>query len=185
MMMLGMPWFGKLTNEGLAQMATATFGQLGEAMLAAYRKAMPNASPTDIGCQFVTDRVMWAGAIEWAERKVAGGGAPVYVYRFNFATPVMGGILGATHGGDIPFAFNNYQSTPFAGERAENAAMGRLMSESFVRFAHSGNPNHQGLPSWRPYTPDDRCTMVFDVPAKLEADARSELRQLYAKLRIK
>jgi para-nitrobenzyl esterase len=183
MMMLGMPWFGKLTEESLGGFAQATFGKFGEAMLAAYRRALPGASPTAIACQFVTDRVMWAGAIDWAERKVAGGGAPVYVYRFDFATPIMGGILGATHGGDIPFALNNYTYTPMAGERPENAAMGRTMSEAFVRFAHSGNPNHRGLPEWKPYSSADRCTMIFDARSRVESDPQSELRELYAKMR--
>jgi carboxylesterase type B len=59
----------------------------------AYAGSGNAASPTAIACQFVTDRVMWAGAIDWAERKVAGGGAPVYVYRFDYETPIMGGVL--------------------------------------------------------------------------------------------
>jgi para-nitrobenzyl esterase len=149
----------------------------------AYAGSGNAASPTAIACQFVTDRVMWAGAIDWAERKVAGGGAPVYVYRFDYETPIMGGVLGATHGGDIPFALNNYACTPMAGERAENAAMGRLVSRAFVRFADCGNPNHAGLPPWRPYTPADRCTMIFDAQSRTETDPQSELRTLYAGIR--
>jgi para-nitrobenzyl esterase len=183
MLMLGLPWFGILTQAGLEEVAKSTFGPLAQPMLAAYRRAMPGADPTAIACQFVTDRVMWAGAIDWAERKVAGGGAPVYLYRFDFDTPVMGGILGATHGGDIPFALNNYKCTPLAGDRPENAAMGRIMSEAFVRFAHGGDPNHPGLPAWRPYTPTDRCTMVFDASCRIEVDPRAQLRELYSRLR--
>jgi para-nitrobenzyl esterase len=183
MLMLGLPWFGNLTTDGLEKVAQATFGALAAPMLAAYRRAMPDSNPTAIACQFVTDRVMWAGAIDWAERKVAGASAPVYVYRFDFETPVMGGILGATHGGDIPFAFNNYTYTPVAGDRPQNAAMGQTLSEAFVRFAHTGNPNHAGLPPWRPYTPSDRCTMTFDAQSRIEVDPRAPLRELYAKLR--
>jgi para-nitrobenzyl esterase len=183
MMMLGMPWFDKLTEAELGQFAQATFGSSGEALLNAYRRGKPGASPTAIACQFVTDRVMWAGAIDWAERKVAGGGAPVYVYRFDYETPIMGGVLGATHGGDIPFALNNYACTPMAGERAENAAMARLVSRAFVRFADCGDPNHAGLPPWRPYSPADRCTMIFDAQSRIETDPQSELRTLYAGIR--
>jgi para-nitrobenzyl esterase len=183
MMMLGMPWFGKLTAAELRPFAVATFGASGEAMLAAYERAYPSASPTELACQFVTDRVMWAGSIDWAERKAAGGGAPVYVYRFDFETPIMGGLLGATHGGDIPFALNNYRCTPMAGDRPENEAMGKLMSRAFVRFADCGDPNHADMPAWRPYSPADRCTMVFDVNSRTETDPGSELRALYAALR--
>lgn len=183
MLMLGLPWFGNLTTDGLEKVAQATFGQLAQPMLAQYRRALPEADPTAIACQFVTDRVMWAGAIDWAERKVTGASAPVYMYRFDFETPVMGGVLGATHGGDIPFALNNYTYTPVAGERPENAAMGSTVSEAFVRFAHTGNPNHPGLPAWRPYTPSDRSTMIFDSRSRVENDPNAPLRELYAKLR--
>ncbi|MGE3326247.1 MAG: carboxylesterase/lipase family protein [Acidimicrobiia bacterium] len=183
MMMLGMPWFGVLDDAGLAKMAEASFGPLAPRALAAYRTALPGASPTEIATRFVTDRVMWSGSIDWAERKVAGGGAPVYLYRFDYETTALGGVLGATHGGDIPFAFNNHTYNPMAGDRPGNEAFGRVVSEAFVRFAHTGDPNHDGLPQWRPYQPDDRCTMVLDERSHLEVDPDRELREVYTELR--
>jgi para-nitrobenzyl esterase len=182
MMMLNMPWFGTLDGAGLAQMAKGTFGELAERMVAAYHRVYPAFSCTEIACQFVTDRVMWAGGIDWVERKVAGGGAPVYSYRFDYETPALGGVLGATHGGDIVFALNNYGLTPMAGDRPENARVGELMSEAFVRFAHGGDPNHPALPDWHAYRPDRRSVMVFDVEPHAEVDPAAELRQLYREL---
>jgi para-nitrobenzyl esterase len=183
MIMLSMPWFGTLDDAGLAGMAAQMFGDHGDEMVAAYKRTYPSWSPSDIACQFVTDRVMWAGGIDWVERKASGGGAAVYSYRFDYETPIMGGVLGATHGGDIPFALDNYTYTPMAGDRPENEQMGKVMSEAFVRFAATGNPNHPGLPEWRPYTLDDRCVMVFDVESRVETDPASELRELFAKLK--
>jgi para-nitrobenzyl esterase len=182
MMMLSMPWFGKLDEAGLAQIFSSTYGEISAPMLAAYRRAYPAATPTDIACQSVTDRVMWAGAIEWAERKSVDN-APVFVYRFDFETPIMGGILGATHGGDIPLAMNNYSYTPMAGDRPDNTQMAEIMSEAFVQFAHSGNPNHPVLPEWKPYNAEERNTLVFDLPCRTECDPHSELRQLHAQSR--
>ncbi len=91
---------------------------------------------TDRGIAFVTDRGMWWGAIDWAQRKVAAGAAPVYVYRFDFASAALGEIFGAMHGGEIPFVFNNYALTPVAGDRPENAQVGHVISEAFVRIFH-------------------------------------------------
>ncbi|KJS07690.1 MAG: carboxylesterase [Gammaproteobacteria bacterium BRH_c0] len=182
MMMLSMPWFGKLDDDGLAKMAAANFGDFAEPMLAAYKKVYPEATPSDLACQFVTDRVMWAGSIDWAERKNASGGAPVYIYRWDYTTPVMGGVLGATHGGDLPFALNNYTYTPMAGDRPENEKMGRVTSEAFVQFAHSGNPNNDLIPEWKPYTEQERNTIVFNVETHTEVDPRAELRALYGKM---
>jgi para-nitrobenzyl esterase len=129
----------------------------------------------------VTDRVMWWGAIDWAQRKIGAGAAPVYVYRFDFASAALGGIFGAMHGGEIPFVFDNYALTPVAGDRPENAQVARVMSEAFVRFALDGDPNHPELPRWDPYTLGQRATMVFDVDPRPENDPRPEIRKLYAK----
>jgi para-nitrobenzyl esterase len=182
MMMLGLPWFGSLDDAGLAAMAVSVFGAAGPEFAQAYRGEQPAATPTELACAFVTDRVMWWGAIDWAQRKIGAGGAPVYVYRFDFASAALGGIFGAMHGGEIPFVFDNYALTPVAGERPENAQVARAMSEAFVRFALDGDPNHPGLPAWSPYALGQRATMVFDVTPRAENDPRPEIRKLYAKL---
>jgi carboxylesterase type B len=131
---------------------------------------------------FVTDRVMWWGAIDWAQRKVAAGGAPVYVYRFDFATPALGGVLGATHGGEIPFMFDNYRLTPMAGDRPENAEVARTISEAFVRFAQEGDPSHASMPAWSPYSLGERATMIFNATPRAENDPRPAIRRPYAEI---
>jgi carboxylesterase type B len=157
------------------------FGAAGPEFARAYRAEQPGAAPTELACSFVTDRVMWWGAIDWAQRKVAAGGALVYVYRFDFASAALGGIFGAMHGGEIPFVFDSYWLTPVAGDRPENAQVARVMSEAFVRFAAGGDPNHPELPSWSPYTLEQRATMVFDAASHAEDDPRPAIRELYAK----
>src|SRR3546814_7899840 len=79
---------------------------------------------------------MWAGSARWAERRSeAAGAAPAYIYRFDFATPVLDGAIGAAHGGDIPFAMANYTASSMAGDRPENPAMAKIMSDTWVNFA--------------------------------------------------
>jgi para-nitrobenzyl esterase len=182
MMMLGQPWFGTMDDAGLRAMADGFFGALSEPMLAAYRSSYPDASPTDLACAFVTDRTMWAGSIHWAERKAAGGSAPAFLYRWDYETDALGGILGATHGGDIPFALDNWQLNPMGGSRPENARMGKVFSEAWVRFVHDGDPNHGDLPKWDAYSTDERASMAVDVESHLEHDPNHDLRLLYAQL---
>ena len=88
----------------------------------------------------------------------------------------------ATHGIDIPFAFDNHESNPMAGDRPENAQVARTISETFVRFAQDGDPNHPALPTWSPYTLGKRATMVFDATSRVENDPRPAIRKLYARL---
>jgi para-nitrobenzyl esterase len=36
------------------------------------------------------------------------------------------------------------------------------MSRAWVAFARSGNPNHAAIPQWKPYSLNERPTMIFD-----------------------
>jgi para-nitrobenzyl esterase len=119
---------------------------------------------------------MWVGAIDWAERRAAAGRGPVYVYRFDFETPAMGGIAGAAHGGDIPFAMNNYDASSMAGDRPDNPEMAKIMSDTWVSFVATGNPNNPAIPQWDPYDAKRRATMLFDVPSRVENDPRANIR---------
>ena len=45
--------------------------------------------------------------------------------------------------------------------------MAEIMSSMCIQFARTGNPNHAGLPHWRPYDLKQRATMCFDLPPRL------------------
>jgi para-nitrobenzyl esterase len=44
------------------------------------------------------------------------------------------------------------------------------MSEAWIAFARSGDPNHDGLPEWPAYDLDRRSTMIFDNQCRTEDD---------------
>jgi para-nitrobenzyl esterase len=52
------------------------------------------------------------------------------------------------------------------------------MSETWVAFAKTGNPNHAGLPKWEPYDEKKRLTMVFNAESKEVADPTKTDREL-------
>jgi para-nitrobenzyl esterase len=52
------------------------------------------------------------------------------------------------------------------------------MSEAWVAFAHTGNPNNKELPKWPAFDADTRATMIFNVPSKVENDPLSSIRKI-------
>jgi para-nitrobenzyl esterase len=54
----------------------------------------------------------------------------------------------------------------------------RRVSQAWVNFARTGDPNHADLPEWRPYDVDTRSAMLFDVHAQMTQDPDAELRQI-------
>ncbi|MCU1691562.1 MAG: putative carboxylesterase, type [Frankiales bacterium] len=188
MLMLQEPWYGTLDEAGLREIAVKQVGSAADAVLAAYEADRPDATPTEVACAVVTGRVMTARTIELASRKAASGTAPVYVYRWQHTAVGMGGMAGARHGGELPFVFKNIGKkasegfgdwSPFEGDRPEDFRMQELVSEAWVRFAHDGDPNSDGLPHWPAYSADTRSTMLFGDPVRVEDDPEPALRQAF------
>jgi len=50
------------------------------------------------------------------------------------------------------------------------------VSDAWVAFARTGNPNTPKLPHWPPFDPDQRPTMVFNNVSVVENDPIREQR---------
>jgi para-nitrobenzyl esterase len=50
------------------------------------------------------------------------------------------------------------------------------MADSWIAFARTGNPNHEGLPHWPSYEAKTVPTMVFDDHCVLDHDPDGEIR---------
>jgi para-nitrobenzyl esterase len=48
--------------------------------------------------------------------------------------------------------------------------MADLMSEAWLAFARTGNPDTGHLPHWPPYSLDERNVMLFDLPPAVQSD---------------
>src|SRR5205809_2080014 len=143
-----------------------------------YRKGRPMASHLDLALIIETDASNFrSGTDTQAERKAALGKAPVYMYRFQWYSPVGGGRLRAMHCMDIPFVFENVDlCKTVVGDDKDRYALADKMSSAWVAFARTGNPNTKLLPKWEPFTTDKRATMIFNNECRAVTDPYREER---------
>ena len=165
----------RLTEEELRERLTSLLGDKRDSVLNVYKKTRPEATPWDLLIGIASEG-MRLRAVQLAERKVAGGPAPVYMYLFTYLSDFLGGLLKAAHAMEIAFAFDNAADVDMTGERPDKHELGAAMSAAWAAFARNGDPSHPGIPRWEPYTIERRATMLLDAPCRIEIDpAREEL----------
>jgi para-nitrobenzyl esterase len=167
--MASAPWFGRMDEAGLAQMAGGIFGPKAPAVLEALKKDFPNDSPTYRATHLVTYGRMFAGSVLIAERKAAQGGAKSYMYLLEWETPV--GPFRSPHTLEIPLVFDNVETTRvLVGPGPAPEVMARQMSAAWVAFARTGNPSTSVLPKWPAYNAAKRSVMVFNIESRVVED---------------
>jgi len=144
-----------------------------DSVIKVYKKTRPHDTPWDLLIGIASEGARLR-SIQLAERKAAGGPAPVFMYLFNWQSDFLGGLFKAGHGLEIPFVFDITDDVGMAGDRPDKYGLASQMSQAWAAFARNGNPNHPGLPKWEPYTANHRATMLFDVPSKLALDPLRE-----------
>ena len=171
--LVGDPQRRTLTESELRERLAPELGDRLDRILSVYRKTRPDATPWDTLVGIRTERFRLP-SVQLAERKAAGGTAPVYMYLLTYESDALGGLLKAGHGIDIPFVFDNADDVPMAGNRPDKRELAAAMSEAWIAFARSGDPNHPGIPRWSSYSADNRETMLFDVPCRVEVNPDRE-----------
>jgi para-nitrobenzyl esterase len=151
-----------------------------ERLIALYRKSDSGRDNIDLFLRMSTDNSAFRlGVDTQAERKAAQRAAPVYVYRFEYYSPVREGRLKSMHCMEIPFVFDNLRGGEvYTGNGPQAQRIADQMSAAWVAFARTGNPNHKGIPAWTPFTDQQRQTMVFGAgpDAKVVNDPGKEQR---------
>jgi para-nitrobenzyl esterase len=174
------PDFGKMTVEQVQQRFAATLGERSSAALDLFRKRRPNDPPTYWFTSMVTSMGAWINSVRLAERKALQGGAPAFMYRLDWETPVLNGTLKAPHGLDTALVFDNAdKAAGMSGTGPEPRKIAADMSQAWINFARTGNPSQKGL-AWPPYEARSRNTLIFDVPSHVASDPDREVRQFFA-----
>ena len=153
-------------------------------LIGLYRAGHPTRENTFIYQLIASDYWMRAQVLAQAERRAWQGGAPVYVYQFNWMSPARGGKLNCPHGSEIPFAYDNVdKAVELIGQGPNRQVLADKMSAAWVSFARNGYPQAPHLPHWPAYSEGRRAVMMFDDECRVELDPNSETRAAMAQLK--
>ena len=104
--------------------------------------------------------------------------APAFLYTFAWKTRMVDGRPRAFHRSEIPFVFfNTDRAANQTGGTDEARALAAKVSDAWIAFARTGNPNHPGLPTWPAFSPNRVETMFFDnnCAVRYDHDRRERL----------
>jgi para-nitrobenzyl esterase len=166
-----------LDEDGMRAQVKKLIGDQSDEMVDLYHKCNPGASPTDVYFLIASDYSYGAKTMKIAERRAALGKGPVYLYYFAWESPVQNGILKSPHNIEWPFAFDNVKiCANLTGGGQEAMALADKVSDAWIAFARTGNPNTPKLPFWPEFNANDRATMVIDNSSKIVNDPLKEQR---------
>ncbi len=113
----------------------------------------------------------------WA-RMMASVSSDAYLYLFTRRAPGEDSALGAFHGAETVYVFDNLGLTPWPpniGRQFDDVdrQLADLMATAWVNFASAGDPNGPGSAEWPPYDASEDRLMVFGETAEPMPHPRS------------
>jgi para-nitrobenzyl esterase len=165
-----------LDEPGMRARIGELLGDSAALVIDVYTRANPGASPSELYFLITSDERYGAPVMKIAERRAALGRGAVFLYYFRWETPFEGGRYGAPHTVEIPFVFHNLEASPWTRGVAGAAALADQVSDAWLAFARSGNPNARGVPRWPNFDAAQRATMVFDTASAAAEDPLREQR---------
>lgn len=119
-------------------------------------------------------------AIWLAEQQVKQG-APVWMYRFDWETPILNGGLKSCHALEIPFVWNGINEpdvVDLLGDSPDQSVADQ-MHKAWIAFARTGNPNTYEVPSWPDYDLEKRSTLIFGGERPVGYDLNKDERLIW------
>jgi para-nitrobenzyl esterase len=108
--------------------------------------------------------------------------APVYLYRFDYATPLLKVLLvGGAHATELPFVWGNLgapgdPTLKLGGAKTAKAVSQRVRTR-WTSFATQGKPTAPaGEPDWPAYQDADRACLIIDKRDSVVSDVDARIR---------
>ena len=148
-----------------------------ESLIKAYRETRKDEGDGSLSAQkvldaFLTDFEFHISAIRTAEAQSMQN-PNTFMYLFTWPSSFMDGIFGSFHTLELPFVFGMLDD-PFWSILLETSEEAKKFSEkmmdSWIAFARTGNPSHNGIPEWPQYDTEKRSTMILGKEIKVVDD---------------
>lgn len=161
-----------LTEEQTDAVLRQYYGESAQKVKELFCLAYPDKHPSDV---LMLDRVFREPSKALIRlRAETGMDDSSYLYLFTLDFPYRNGKT-AWHCSDIPFVFHNTERVAVSNIPGVSDRLEEQIFEAVMQFARSGNPNHPGLPEWRPVTKENTPTMIFDRKCELRYNFDDEL----------
>jgi para-nitrobenzyl esterase len=165
---VGHPEYEVMTIDEVKKRIGDMYGDRSGQIIEVFQQAHPKEKPFDILSRIAASSVRQA-AVNQCERKAAQSAAPAYLYWFTWKTPVLARRPRAFHCAELAFCFDNTERCEnMTGNGAEARHLAGQVSDAWIHFARTGNPNHSGLPSWPAFRAEKCSTMIFDSPSEMK-----------------
>ncbi|HWW20081.1 MAG TPA: carboxylesterase/lipase family protein [Steroidobacteraceae bacterium] len=169
-----LPRWGQFTDDELLALLGPIAGARSREALTLYRRLHPADSNSYLLADMVTDFWMRQAANHVAELKAQQHSAPAYQYVLEWE---INQDLRTAHGTDVSLVFDNVAASAAVSGAPNAQAVSDQMSDAWLAFAKTGNPNHARLAHWPAYSLPARAMMLFNVNSHViddyEAPARA------------
>ncbi|MCM1145272.1 MAG: carboxylesterase family protein [Blautia sp.] len=148
----------RLTKEGGVQIVEQTIGkEAAKELISLFQEAYPKRHPVDV---MTLDFLFRSPEIDYIRERSKCSGK-VWSYLFNLDMNIDGGRT-PLHCADIPFFFHNTQYVPYTQEKGVTERVEKLIFDSIMAFAKTGNPQNPEVPEWDFCTPEREVTLIID-----------------------
>jgi para-nitrobenzyl esterase len=166
----------KLRLMDVARLRRYTAGLVGDDRADEVLAAYPDGSPFERWNAVMTDHSFAIPAVRLAEAQAPY--APTWLYRFDWRSNFLGGVLGSCHALELGFVFGTYKeklAAAFFGSGTKADALSNAMIQAWTSFARSGAPASEA--QWPPYKKDTREVMLFGAEPPHIEPAPNEMRR--------
>ena len=161
---------GPVKKEEFIKQARQNYGADADTFLK-YFPAGTDEQATASSVKLSRDQVFALSGYNWANMQSKYPDAPVYVYNFDRKVPAAPDFVkyGAFHTGEVCYVMNNLWTLNNRPIGAVDKALAGLMSDYWVNFIKTGNPNGKGLPVWPKYNKTTNEVKVFDAKSETKS----------------